>query len=176
MTMFTNKKNLFVIFITTITLFTAALFVFVSYFTPKFLKINEVAFAQEDNVDWIEIFNPSLKNISLKGYYVSDKSNNFTKHRIENEIIIPAHGFGVIYMDRFSEQTATIEKTNFNISLGETIYLIDTDGSTIIDSFVVFTNQRQTKNQTLGRYPDGTDNFYPMPTTSPGGPNYYTNN
>lgn len=64
--------------------------------------------------DWIELHNTETKEVSLKGYYLSDNANNANAVSLEN-IVIPAEGYAVITLD---------DKASFHLSeKGETVYL-----------------------------------------------------
>lgn len=139
--------------------------------TPSSLKINEIGFSLSDQIDWIEIYNPTITNISLEGLYLTDNSTDFTKYQIDEEITIPAKGYVVIYCEGYETEDDGIAVTNFRISEGETVYLIDTDGSTIIDTFTTLGGDET--EISIGRYPDGGDEAYIMTEFTPGSSNVY---
>lgn len=131
------------------------------------LVINEIAFNQEDEVDWIELYNPTLNNLSLKGLYFSDKSNNFSKYEIKEDVIVPSQGYVVIYGDGYQGNLDNSFVTNFRIANGETVFLVGKDGATIIDSLTVIKSEEQTKDATIGRFPDGSDEVFIFSEATP---------
>ncbi|MFZ5392199.1 MAG: lamin tail domain-containing protein [Patescibacteria group bacterium] len=127
------------------------------------LVINEVAFSQKDGVDWIEIYNPTMNNWSLKGMYISDKSDEFSKYQIDQDIVVPSKGWVVLYGEGYigaaTEQTAIM---NFRIANGETIYLVDKNGMSVIDSMTVVAGDDVQAGMSIGRFPDGGKDIFLM--------------
>jgi len=58
---------------------TVLLFIFERTNKSTELKINEIAYSFKNESDWIEIYNPSDKEVSLKGYYLTDRSCTISK-------------------------------------------------------------------------------------------------
>lgn len=132
-----------------------------SSYNDKNIKINEVGFNQESNIDWIELYNPNFVNKSLKGFYLTDDINDLTKFEIEKDLVIESGGFLVIYGDEYEGDETNTVVTNFRIANNEIIHLVSPDGITSIDSFGVV-DELNTLNNTLGRYPDGSEDIYLM--------------
>jgi hypothetical protein len=154
-----------------VALATGALFVFLRGATPTGLVINEIAFSKADNIDWIEIYNPTLNNISLEGAYLSDNAKNFTKFHISEAIVVPSHSYLVIYCKGYDGDLENSVITNFRISNGETLYLIDKDGSTILDSMTAVLSDEDLTEVSIGRFPDGTAEIFVMSDSTPGATN-----
>lgn len=133
------------------------------------LYLNEISFTDNGKQDWIEIYNPTMNNLSLEGLYLSDDANDFSKFHLKTKIIVPSHGYAVIYGDGYENVDESLI-ANFRVSSGETIYLIAGDGSSIIDSFMVIDSERDMTDLTLGRDGDGGENIGIMPA-SPGSAN-----
>lgn len=144
------------------------LYLFLQQKSSDLPRINEVAFSAENGVDWIEIFNPTLNNLSLEGLYLTDDPDNYTKFEITNELIVPSRGYALIYGNGYTGETSTTSTVaNFRISNGETIYLISSNGQTILDSLTAITSDEEMTNFSVGRFPDGADDVYVMPTSTP---------
>jgi len=126
------------------------------------LKINEISFAAEDGVDWVEIYNPTMNNWSLKGMYISDKSDKINKYQIEQEVVVPSKGWAVLYGEGYQgEANEQVAVLNFRIANGETIYLVDKDGTSVIDSLTVVAEDGQS-GVSIGRFPDGGKDLFVM--------------
>lgn len=146
---------------------TGALYFFVQGNNTNNLVINEIAFSQSDKADWVEIYNPTLNNLSLKGLYVTDSAKDFSKYQIEDDVVVPANGFIVLYADGYEGDVENSVVTNFRISNGETVYLIAQNGQAIIDSLSAIVNTDE-ENVTVGRYPDGSNDIFQMTENTPG--------
>jgi hypothetical protein len=86
--------------------------------------------------DWIEIRNPDATPIDLKGWYLSDSSNNRTKWRFP-AVIIPANGHLLVFA---SNKNLAVPgqplHTNFALSAGgEYLGLTQPDGVTTVSEF-----------------------------------------
>lgn len=134
---------------------------------PSSLKINEVAFEKNQGLDWIEIYNPTINNLSLKNVYLSDDKKDFKKFQIKEDIIVPNQGFVVLYGKKADEVPDNSTILNFNISNGETLYLVSKNGSDIIDSITVASDKKATTGSTIGRFPDGYNEFFIISTATP---------
>jgi hypothetical protein len=148
-------------------LFAVLFFLLIS--TPSFaqLSINEIMASNStviaDNEgefdDWIEIYNAGNVSINLAGLYLSDDPDNLTKWQIPNtssaQTTINANGYLIIWLDNDSEQGA--HHVDFKLSAGgEHIALVDTDGTTVLDSLSF---GEQTTDISLGRQTDGVGSF-----------------
>lgn len=153
-----------------IAILTVVLWVLLNHTYPNQLLINEVSFNNNDGADWIELYNPSLSSVSLKGYYLSDSSNDLTKFEITDDIAVPRQGFIVFYGE---DATSTNEglRLSFNIKNGETIYLVASDGVTIIDRLTVIANDDDATSTSIGSFPDGRDQTFTFTVSTPGSQN-----
>lgn len=150
-----------------------AITVIIAYFYaqkihPDHLRINEISFVKNNKVDWIEIYNPTMNNLLLEGLYLSDKAANFSKFRIKERIVIPSHGYVTIYCQGYQGDIRNSTVTNFRISNGETIFLVGSDGSTIIDSMTAVASEESSAEVSIGRFPDGSDDIFIMSKPTPG--------
>lgn len=145
-----------------------------SIFINEFMADNETTLEDPDEPgdypDWIEIYNAEETAVDLAGFYLSDDATNLTKYLIPEGVSVSAGGFLLFYADGQVEQGAT--HTNFGLGAsGESIYLVGSDGTTIIDSR---TFGAQTADVSEGRLPDGVDNWVLFDTPTPGRSNSLT--
>jgi hypothetical protein len=93
------------------------------------LRINEVSAAKSVKStakDWVEIYNPSLADVDLSGFYLSDTFDNLKKWKINNAKA-KTKGYAVIDAKNSSK--------TLNISAGgERLYLADPSGN-VIDEY-----------------------------------------
>ena len=97
------------------------------------LFISEVSFANNDKQDWIELYNPSLNSVSLKGYYLSDDIDDPERFRIPFDVIVPAHGTTLLYGAKAENIPLDAIKLNFSLSNGESVMLTSPSGKTQLD-------------------------------------------
>lgn len=118
------------------------------------LKINEIySRGIPSDPDWIEIYNPTDQEIELVGWKIYDvggQSGTKPKKAFPDGAVIPAKGFYVIVTD---DGTASAFGLSSN---GETVWLENPDG-VVVDE-VNF--PALAENQSYGRKPDGSDNFF----------------
>lgn len=131
------------------------------------LFINEILASNDNAVtdefgefdDCIELYNSSSEAIDIGGLYVSDNLDELTKHQIpvtNPELTsVPPKGFLVLWFDSQAEQGVLHVGTKLS-SGGEDAVLVDADGTTIIDSY---TFGAQTTDVSIGRSPDGSNNW-----------------
>ncbi len=115
---------------------------FVAYPTgPSAIEINEFVARnntgiQDENMefeDWVELRNTSNQPVDVTGMYLSDKADNATKWAIPARTVIPGGGTLLIWCDEDGQQG--LYHANFKLSAnGETLFLFDTDGLTLLDS------------------------------------------
>lgn len=124
------------------------------------LKINEVSFKNDEGFDWVEVYNPSIHTLSLKGMYLTDDKLDLEKFRIEDDIIIGPGGFVIFYGESYDGLDAVNMTMNFSIKNGETIYLIDKSNLKTVDSLTVLAEDASTTGTSIGRFPDGSENTF----------------
>ena len=121
--------------------------------------INEfLANSTGTTLDYVELYNHNSQSVDVSGAWLSD-SPTTNKFRIPNGTVIPAGGF------------LSYDETQLHFSLsaqGETLFLVNSNRNRVLDA-VRFGDQRP--DVSLGRYPDGGREWYPMKQTSPGVPN-----
>jgi hypothetical protein len=148
------------------------------------LRINEIVSSNRSTIadyegeynDWIEIYNTSsTKTINMKNLVMGDDANKW-KFPDNNNILIQPLGYLIVWasgkdtvVDLGSGQFEA--HTNFNIgSSGEVITLYNTDWQTIIDSIDM---PAVVRNNSYGRYPDGTITLREMDTPTPAASNVW---
>jgi hypothetical protein len=90
--------------------------------------------SDSDFEDWIELKNISDQSVNLSGYYLSDKTDELSRWQFNpnQDFIIEPGGLLLIWADDETDEGQL--HTNFKLSNnGETISLVGTDGTEIID-------------------------------------------
>ena len=136
------------------------------------VRINEVSAANDTYVndyykrkDWIELYNTTSEDIDLTGMYLTDDIGDLHKYRIQPpssliphpSSIIPAHGYRLVWCD--GEEPISQLHASFKIpASGTTLALTAAD-----DSWTdYFEYPAHNAEQTVGRYPDGSNDVYLM--------------
>lgn len=120
--------------------------------------------------DWIELYNTSGAAIDLSGYYLSDRINNNTKYQIPEGCTINANSSLLFWCSSLNTSAGGAYHTTFKLTQcdEEPVVFSDPSGN-IIDLFEFpFTNQ---ENHSMGRNPDGEDNWVVYMDPTPGAPN-----
>jgi len=139
----------------------------------EFMSDNESTIMDKDGdySDWLELYNNSDSPINLYQYQISDNSNILNKW-IFPEIIIPPQGFLIVFASGKDVYNPEELHTNFSIDAeGEALFLSDNNG-TLIDqtnAFILW------DDESLGRYPDGSENWLKSSLTTPGNSNNTAN-
>ncbi|MBJ7551003.1 lamin tail domain-containing protein [Marinomonas ostreistagni] len=97
------------------------------------LFISEVSFSNNDKQDWVELYNPSLNSVSLKGFYLSDDIDDLERFRIPFDVIVPSHGTALLYGAKAEDLPFDAIKLNFSLSNGESVILTSPSGKTQLD-------------------------------------------
>jgi uncharacterized protein (TIGR03437 family) len=103
----------------------------------------------------------------MSGMYITDNPANPTKWKVPEGVTAPARGYLVFIAD---DQTAQGKfHTNFNLSKdGEALYLFQSDGKTLIDSYSFGLQQ---PDVSIGRVTDGDGAWSLFNPATPGAPN-----
>jgi hypothetical protein len=120
--------------------------------------------------DWFEIHNPSVFDVDLNGYTLTDNLSNTNMFTIPAGTIVPAGGFLVVWADNDPEQNlaGSALHVNFGLSrMGDTIGLYAPSG--VLIDLVVFGSQGD--DQSHGCWPDGAPASYTMSPPTPGSSN-----
>jgi len=121
--------------------------------------------------DWVEIYNGAAGTIDLGGMYLTDDPSELTKWRFADGMLIDPGQFIILMAD--DDGTQGPFHTSYQLSVsGETVTLVDSDGSTVIDE-VRFDGQ--TEDISYGRFPDGgawgfNESATPLAPNSPHAP------
>lgn len=121
-----------------ILLFTLSLFFPTKIFAGS-VVLNEALAKPEDNIEWVELYNPTNQLVDLSGWIIKD-GNTLTSDDITLDGQIPQYGFRV-----FEHAKGWLNDTG-----DETVTLHD--GSNTIDSYQY---NGATTGKTFGRQPDG---------------------
>jgi hypothetical protein len=147
-----------------------ACYEYVAEAIAKPVVINEVSagnsvFVNEyfDKNDWVELYNMTSEDIDLAGMYLSDELENPTKYRIsaegtETSTILPAHGTRIIWCDHQDTKTQLHAPFKLANEDGAAIILTAADESWS-DTLVYCAHDGM---QTVGRFPDGGNQYYRM--------------
>jgi len=104
-------------------------------YITEIMSLNKKTITDKDGdySDYIEIYNPSDKEINIKGYYLSDDDTSSKKWEFPN-ITIKAHEYLIVFASGKNMCDLNIREchTNFKLSnKGELISLLDKDGMVI---------------------------------------------
>ena len=140
-------------------------------FINEFLASNEACCPDEvgEYDDWVELYNASSEPIDVGGMFISDNLDDdlYLIPNTDNSLTtIPSNGFLILWFDKDEEQGPhhVGEKLSGD---GEGIYLLS-DSTTIIDSL---TFEVQETDISMGRSPDGSDNWIKFSMPTPGASN-----
>lgn len=133
------------------------------------IRINEVSAANEiatneywKRGDWVELYNTTDTDIDVAGMYLSDNANKPQKYCITAEdtgasTIVPAHGYLTIWCDKLN----TMDYLHASFKLddeGGVVMLTSADGAWND----ILTYPAHNSDQTVGRYPDGSNTVYQL--------------
>ena len=111
--------------------------------------------------DWIELYNGSGSAVDISGWGITDKADNPYRFTIPAGTTLQAGGRKIIFCDGTAGETNK-EIAPFGLSTsGETLTLTDTSGN--IASQITF--EDMAKDTSYGQYPDGSGEFYVLPTS-----------
>ena len=164
---FALKRTIFIAFMGVALFFVVFLWIAGADERDDRLRVNEIAFSMDSGIDWIEIYNPSNRSVSLQGMFLSDDPDELDRFQIAEPLALGPHDFIVIYCNEYEGDLTDTTMTNFRLKMGETVYLTDVDGVTVLDSMYALTDN-DSEDATLGRYPDGGDEMFIMVNYTPG--------
>lgn len=138
----------------------------------EFMASNSTTLADGDGdySDWVEIYNPGGSAVSLNGCYLTDNPSSLTKWQFPAaaNITVPAGGYIIVFASdkgvsgTYVDSTGRIH-TNYKLSAGgESVLLVNTDGTTIISSFINF--PAQGTDVSYGRGANAVDGYFRTPT------------
>lgn len=107
----------------------------------------------EEYDDWVELFNNTDADISLKGYYLSDDNTDIMQWAFP-DTVIKANDYLIVWTDKDDEQGDL--HTNFKLSAsGESVLLVNADLSVV--NTIDF--GEQTEDIAYARNPNGVGDF-----------------
>ena len=133
------------------------------------VRINEVSAANDIYVneffkrnDWVELYNTTDQPIDVEGMYLSDnlskpKKYQITKGNASINTIIPAHGYLIIWCDKLDP-----------LSQLHATFKLDADGGDVLLTAADkswsdrLTYTMMSGDETVGRYPDGSQQVFTM--------------
>ena len=140
--------------------------------TTAKLAINELQPSNKDTItddkgkasDWIEIYNPEVVAVDLKGYTIGDSG---TKQLIAGSLSVPAGGFVLLWADDSTGQGPNHLGFKLSAKGGDSLTLTDPTGKAVDTvSFGVATGQN-----VYARFPNGTGAFVWCDKPTPGAGN-----
>ncbi|MCA9246007.1 MAG: lamin tail domain-containing protein [Planctomycetales bacterium] len=141
--------------------------------------VNEVlAHTDLPQYDTIELYNTTDAPIDISGWYLSD-SRNYRKFRIPDRTILAANDYLTFDETDFNSSGLDTDPANddprdFALSSahGETLHLLEATGDDRLFRFVEEIEFGGTLNgMSLGRWPNGTGELFPMTVSTLGEPN-----
>lgn len=134
-------------------------------------NISTLTDASGNTPDWFELYNSSLTNKNIGGYYVSNDPTNLGKWQFPINTTILADSFLVVYasgLDTVITGTPNEYHTNFNLlqTKGEKLFLSDVTG-TIKDTVTI---RRHQHNHSWAKMPNGSGTWKIFPTDNTGTP------
>lgn len=112
--------------------------------------------------DSFELYNTTGSSINISGWLISDNTSTYAKFQVPNGTNIAASDFLVYDEDDFNSGSNLIDFA-LNSSLGDDLYLLETDSEDNPISFVDHIRFDPSKNgESFGRWPDGDGQIYPM--------------
>ena len=133
------------------------------------VRINEVSAANDIYVneffkrnDWVELYNTTDQPIDVEGMFLSDNLNKPKKYQIsksttQTSTIIPAHGYLIVWCDKLDP-----------LSQLHASFKLDADGGDVLLTAADerwtdrLTYTMMTGHETVGRYPDGSQQVFTM--------------
>lgn len=100
------------------------------------INSNTIVDENGDDSDWLEIYNPGENPVNLKGWFLTDNSDNLKKWDIP-EITIEADSYILIFASEKKRDNPNNElHTNFKLSgSGEFLAIVEPDGVTVSHSY-----------------------------------------
>lgn len=117
-----------------------------------------------DHSDWVELYNTTGTDISMKGWYLSD-SNNLFKWAFPENTTIPANGYLLVFLSGKESNDSELH-ASFSVSEGESLKLYNSNDYTYDELLI----EKSRNNCSIGRDSDGNLVYYGEPTPlSPNG-------
>lgn len=122
----------------------------------ELMASNSVTVSDEEGnyEDWVELYNNNDFDVDLKGYYLSDDTNEPDKWQFSANTIIEANGYLIIWTDDDDEDGPL--HTSFKLSASGEVLSLYNPEMELVDQIAF---GEQTTDLTFARYPNGTGNF-----------------
>ena len=114
-----------------------------------------------ESADWIELFNTGASPVNLKGYYVTDNLNDPAKWKVPVDTLIAPGGFVVIWTDGMD----TGLHTSYKLNRDEEEIGVFSPAGILLDTLHY---KNQDTDISIGRYPDGSSQWYYFDRPTPG--------
>ncbi len=111
--------------------------------------------------DWIEIYNPTDTDVSLKGFALSDDAAAPMKWLFPKNAVLPTGEYLVVFASGNDEVINGEYHTNFSLSTNDALILLSEPNAALADSMVV---EQLPGNASKGRTPDGEISYFSVPT------------
>ena len=129
------------------------------------VRINEVSASNSIYVndffkrnDWIELYNNTSEPVDVAGMYLTDRVEKPLKYQIAGpETVIPAHGHLIVWCDKLKPVSQL--HAQFKLEAEEGTLMLTAADQSWSDRL---TYTQHEGDQTVGRYPDGTNKVYVM--------------
>jgi hypothetical protein len=133
------------------------------------VRINEVSAANgiftNDHFkrnDWVELYNTTDSDIDVQGMYISDNLSKPKKYQISKgnslaQTVIPAHGYLVVWCDKLEPVSALHASFKLDADGGDVLLTAADESWSDRLSYTLMNS-----DQTVGRYPDGSNQIYVM--------------
>ena len=138
----------------------------------EFLAANDanLADADGDSPDWIEIYNPNVFAIDLGGYFLTDDPAESDKWRFPEGTALGGGEYLVVFASGADRDLPRLHAGFRLDSSGGYLALIAPDGSSVLSGFTAYPPQRD--DISYGVCPGGSEGYFRVPT--PGGQNTAT--
>ena len=143
----------------------------IGLYINEFMASNSTTIADEigEHDDWVELYNSTSDPIDVGGMFIADDINDdlyLIPNSNSSQTTVPANGYLILWFDKDEEQGAHHVGEKLSAD-GEGIYLLS-DSTTFIDSLSFDT---QETDISMGRFPDGSDNWVTFTSPTPGAAN-----
>lgn len=122
----------------------------------ELMAVNSTIVADQNGEydDWFELYNLTLADIDISGYYLSDNDTKTSKWKIPPGTVIKSKGYLVIWADKDTTQAGL--HANFKLSSGGEELVFSEPDLSVIDEI---SYPAQTAELSYSRVPDGTGSF-----------------
>ncbi|MFT7641368.1 MAG: hypothetical protein ACI9G1_003115, partial [Pirellulaceae bacterium] len=104
----------------------------------EFLAVNSDSISDDDGdkSDWIELYNPTAADLSLDGWYLTDKATDLRRWQLPNVVLAANQYLTVFASSKDRADPANALHTNFDLNGdGEFLALTQPDGISVVSSF-----------------------------------------